>query len=553
MIRINKAKLKCPQCGAPMKEAISISGKPSKNWMVCTRFPNCKTFIDTYVPLPFQNVIHKDPHRDLGIFGGYGSGKTTVAMKDDEKHILSTPQGETAVGSAVLAQVEATYEKEFRQDLPKDFVYYENKSKKYYIFQNGHTLFIKSFYEPNVLRSLNLSRYHIVEASEVTYSIKVELTARLRNLASVIPETDEDGNFIYDPETDSFKVKVDWRKGISESNPDPGWIRSDFLLNSGTINIYGDLNTNFHITSPNPNYSSHIIPTKANKYLPPSFYQDNARNKPLWWILRYLEASFEYSEGMVYPRIMATFCKSFPIPYHWKRLIGADYGIRDDTSILFGAIDPLNKKIYIYKEIRINDVNYKVISKLYKDFCSVPSNVPAGSLYRSPVMDARSLSKRNDKDLKTIGELFAEEGVYFEPAQMNMDARILKVNTFVESDSLRIFEDMCPGLVAELKEYKFPDLTLGKSMTETDQKPKDKFNHGVNALEFLIMEAPYDLSKTELDAYDGSGNKIEAFEKQTQKQLSRFNTYVPFSLNVTPISNLEDGEAFDNNQGGFSW
>ena len=79
----------------------------------------------------------------------------------------------------------------------------------------------------------------------------------------------------------------------------------------GTLNDPTD--QDYHIDEPNIDISSHIVPTKANKYLPPNFYEQQARGKPMWWIKRYLEGSFDYSEGMVYPDIIKTFTSPFTI------------------------------------------------------------------------------------------------------------------------------------------------------------------------------------------------------------------------------------------------
>ena len=95
------------------------------------------------------------------------------------------------------------------------------------------------------------------------------------------------------------------------------------------------------------------------------------------------------------------------------------------------------------------------------------------------------INKRNDRDLVTIGELFLEEGIYFDAAQMDLSSRILKVNYLIETDQLRIFTS-CVNLCREIKDYKFPERSLDKTLRDKDMKPEDKHNHAVNALEFLV-------------------------------------------------------------------
>lgn len=502
---------------------------------------SCPTYINTYLPMRHQAVVHRDGHRYKGIFGGYGVGKTTNGLMDDEKHILSTPKGTTLLGCATFPQIEQTLERDLQNDLPIEFLADRSKQKKWYLLKNGHLILVKTLFDQGSLRSLNLTRYHIVEASEVEYESAVQLKTRLRNTAGCVFEMDEEGNIVYawDNSLKDYApvVKFDWRQGVLESNPDVGWIRSEHLMKSGTI--YGHQNT------PLPYYippeeadrfaSTHIIPTKANTYLPPTYFEENSRGKPNWWIKRYLMASFDYSEGMVYPEFIRTVCDPFPIPDHWKRVIAWDYGIRDDTAILFLAIDPVKRVAYVYKEIVINDSNYKTITKRYMDEYS---NIPKGMLYTAPVMDKRSINKRNDYDLRTIGELFLSEGVYLEDAIMDVDARILRVNTLIELGQLRIF-NTCYRTIKEGLGYNFPNRELSSKAKQNDDKPVDKNNHCMNALEFACMELPPDLNMLDNLGYDSKGQVIN--RKKVTAEQPKYNPYSP-TAQLSPSSYIDTGD-----------
>lgn len=457
--------------------------------------------------------------------------------------MLSTPGGTTVVGSAVLAQVEQTYEKDFINDMPVDFLRSQNKQKKMYTLINGHILLIKSYYEENLLRSLNVSRYHIVEASEVDHEIDVQLKTRLRHQAGTLPELDEFGTPVFEQDSDgkaNIKLKADWRKGIIESNPSAGWIREDFLMHSDQINTHG-LEQRYVPTNIDKNVSSHIIGTKANPYLPPNFYDEQAKNKPRWWIERYLKGSFDYAEGMVYPNVLQAICRPFEIPKHWKRVIGLDYGIRDQTAIIFIAIDNKEGVAYVFDEVYINNVNYKVIAQHYKEHYR--NNVPPGTLLNCPVMDARSINKRNDYDLRTIGELFEEEGIFFEPAQMDLNTRILNVNTLIESGKLKIFNS-CTNLCTEIMKYKFPERTsTGKS---TSDKPEDKNNHAINAMEFAVMELPADLTKTSGPGYSGKGALMSDKKIRNENKIPSYNPFDVYSTKNQDRDFGDFGRLFNN-------
>ena len=111
--------VKCPRCGAQLVPTIAMNGGQSKNWLNCSR---CNTYVNTYVPQPHQEAVHKDPHTFIGNFGGYGTGKTTTSRQEIYKHILLTPNANILVCANVQSQYEQTIKREFEEDFPKAFV-----------------------------------------------------------------------------------------------------------------------------------------------------------------------------------------------------------------------------------------------------------------------------------------------------------------------------------------------------------------------------------------------------------------------------------------------
>jgi len=131
-------------------------------------------------------------------------------------------------------------------------------------------------------------------------------------------------------------------------------------------------------------------------------------------------------------------------------------------------------------------------------------DIPQGMMLTQPIMDPKN--NKRDYNKKDLATHFLEHGIAFKPGHVSVDARVLRVNTYIERDRLRIM-DSCPGLIRELKGYKFPDKTLGKS-TKAQDKPVDKDNHRINPLEWICMELPSDPSRLNLLAYDGLGQVI---------------------------------------------
>jgi len=312
-------------------------------------------------------------------------------------------------------------------------------------------------------------------------------------LNSAVPERDERGNIIYEDHNGIPipKIAHDWRKGIIESNPDSGYIRSDVLLNSHEIHKHGNILDTYSVLENNmdPNISSHVSSTDANAYLPPAFIDEISKNKPDWWVARYVLSSFSYSEGLVYPNAPNCVIPKAEVPRKFKHILACDYGLADDFVYLLGAVDEEQGILYIYDEFVTNNKNMEHLAKAFQEFTS---HVPTGMWVTQPIMDPKSGAKR-DYEKKTLYSHFEDYGIFFKPGHVQLDARIIRTNTYMESGRLRIMNN-CTYLIQQLEDYKFPKKSLNKSSKAQD-KPVDKNNHAINPLEWICMELPADPSK----------------------------------------------------------
>ena len=106
------------------------------------------------------------------------------------------------------------------------------------------------------------------------------------------------------------------------------------------------------------------------------------------------------------------------------------------------------------------------------------------------------------------------------PGAVNVDARIFRLNTYIESGKLIIFNS-CKKLKEELTEYKF--IAKAGMMNGWSNKPEDKNNHGINALERITMELPANPKYLIYGIYNKKGNDItkqqEAQKTDEQKML----------------------------------
>lgn len=506
---------RCPRCGSPWQAAIAINEGPSEFWKECSN-PSCNTFFNTYVPQAHQYSFHEDGHTFVGNFGGYGSGKTLTSREEIYKHMFITPRGNTLIGANVASQYEQTIKREIEADLPKAFIRRVNTQKSYMDLLNDHRLMYRPYDDPEKLRSYNLTSFLIVEASEVKQQSFTQLKTRTRNLAATEPLRDENGEVVYKTAANGVKIPViahNWQKGIIESNPSAGWIRDEILLVSSEIQKHGEVVDEYDVDPDraDPAISTHVTSTSANEFLPENFIDNNVKNKPLWWVNRYIYGSFLYAEGKVYPKSNAAVVDDFDIPKGWKHILAFDYGLSDDAVYILGAVDEKEGILYIYDECRTNDNNIEVLANMFFEFTK---HIPVGGWITAPIIDPKSGPKR-DYDKKSLSDHFLDYGIGFKPGFVNVDARIFRLNTYFETGRIKIMRK-CKGLIWELDNYKFKaDESLSTGFTG---KPVDKDNHGINALEWITMELPADPKNLLNMVYGRDGNIISDDEAEKQKQ-----------------------------------
>lgn len=417
------------------------------------------------------------------------------------KHMLITPNANVVVGANVAHQYEQTIKRELENDIPKSFIKNSSVQKNYIDLNNGARLMWRSLDDAGKLRSLNLSMFVIIEGSESTAEVFAQLKTRLRNTEALSYKRDENGEVALNSQGNPI-VEHDWRRGLVESNPDSGYIRTDILLPSDEIHQFGDVEKDQYDQDPNRINrftSSYITATSANRYLPPTYEEEQAENKPSWWVRRYLYGSFQFSEGLVYPMFSTTIVDPFQIEDHWLRVLAFDYGLSDRASFVMGAIDPKEGILYIYKNVTTENMNIQQLSELYR---KTTFDVPQGGFAFPNLIDPKSGVKR-DYNKRTLIDLFLEEGIYFEPGAINVDARVMRLNTYIESGRLKVFSD-CTDLIEEMREYKFPPKTLDGSSRNQD-KPMDKNNHSINPLEWIVMRLPSDPTKIVQGVYNQQG------------------------------------------------
>jgi hypothetical protein len=527
----------CPRCNKPLVAAKAINGSESLSFKEC---PQCGTLINTFKPTAYQAMFLRRRERYKMTAGGYGSGKSRANIEDVIKHILLIPGARVAVTARTYPALEATFVKEFYSIFPTKLVRRKNDQKHELQLTNGSEILFRSFDDETKLKSINLTMAVIVESSDVQYGAFTMLQSRIRNTAAMIPEVNADGQpqMQWDPNQQVYKPKyrVDTRHINLETNPDSGWVKSKFLLDSATVEFYGDAyNEGYKFNKErDPQKYTQIISTSANPFLPATYEEEQTRGKSKAYIQQFYKGSFNFSSNLVFPNFGVCIVAPHPLPSAFdesgKRVlyyvIGVDYGINDPTHIVYGAFSTETKKLYVYDELRVNNSDIKTLAKEYRKATKI-NGTDLDGLLMMPKFDGRSYSKR-ESNLVTIGSMFEDEGLYFEPSFATHDARIIKMNSLLNHSQIEVYST-CEFLIDEALNYKFQ---LDKSGAPTG-KPEDGRDHGITALEFIVVELPHNLQELKLNVYLPSGKSF-VHDKQKNVIIKKTPTYYdPLKENTT--------------------
>lgn len=529
----------CPRCRKPLVPSKAISGTESTFFLEC---PACGTLINTFKPLPHQAEFMSHPAKYKMTAGGYGSGKSAIDIQYVLKHLFLIPKARVCVCGRSYPALESTFLEEFKNIFPDKLLKSKNDQKKEYVFTNGSVLMLRSFDDPTKLKSMNLTLVVIIEASDVPESGFEMMKSRLRNTAALIPELDLNGNPVmyYDAASKTRKIKyrVDARHILMETNPASNWVKK-FLTESKDVRYHGSAkNEGYVFRNINENYFTQIVSTDSNPYLPENYVEELSKGRSPAWVSQFLKGSFNFNENLVFPNVGLRIVHPHKLPdaydsYGNRALffaIGLDYGIVDHTHIVYTAYSTITKKLYVYDELRINNADVKTIVKEYRKNTKI-NGTDLDHLLMLPRFDGRSYNKR-ESDLNTIGGAFEANGLYFEPSFASHDIRIIKLNSLINHDQIEIFST-CEYLVEELLNYTF---ILDKEGRPT-KTPKDGKDHGITALEFVVVELPHNLQELRLTAYIPQGSKHIHDKQVTTKPVVKQKIYNPLEVNNDSTTN----------------
>lgn len=433
---------------------------------------NCEATLVDYKPLQHQEAFHKSSAQYRMNIGGFGSGKTTASCAELSAHALSTAGGRSLITAPTLSQVRDAVIPELVKFLPPWFVETTKMHPNpYFKLTNGHEILVFSSQDQEKLRSLNLTAFYIEEASGVDYSIFDQLMTRLRNKTAII--RDENGDEI------GYKFM-----GIVSTNPEDGWIKDRFLLNSSVIIGSPSVDTSVYdhikVNKPDKHFHSFISSTRDNVYIPKNFIERASAGKGAKWVRKYIDCYLDNKEGAVFPDYSKYVVEPFPIPKDWQRIVGFDPGFNDPTACPKAAIEPSTGVVYVYDDYKVEEQPMSYHAKHLKEALK-------GLNLLFSVQADPAVQHRNVRDGISYSDYFyRQSGIYLEPGNNDILYGIEKVRDYMYCGKLKFFSDL-NNLKFEAVNYIYPE-----KGTNTNDKPQDKHNHLWDAIRYMVAKLPRD-------------------------------------------------------------
>lgn len=377
----------------------------------------------------------------------YGSSKSTASLWEVFIRCLENPNGVTLITAPTLQLLKRTSIKTLIDEIiPPPLLESYNKSDGQITLTNGHVIYTIPSDDEEKLRSINCSNVHIEEASGIKRSIYDQLLTRMRH------------------------QKAFNRAMFVCSNPENNWIK-DVIVN----NDHRRRRKHPEHEDYDPTMHTFIWPTKLNYNLPPDFVTKISKGKPQYWIKRYVEGSFEHSSGQVYPNFGD--CIIDPIDNFdemkrtWQHFVGMDVGYQNPTAVIFGALEESTGTVYIYDEYYVPN---RLVPEHAKHIKPKIEKIPYG-LLKFMVIDPSARNRLDNVNGKSVQGLYQEYGMYFQEGNNNIQAGILRLNSYIERGRVKVFRT-CANLCREMVNYKFPEVTMDNEKN-LDENPLKKDDH----------------------------------------------------------------------------
>jgi len=252
---------------------------------------------------------------------------------------------------------------------------------------------------------------------------------------------------------------------LTEGNPASGWVKKRYK--DATL-------------EERENRRIYFIEGKTgdNPFITQSYIDKLIRNYPENWLSRYLYGNWENIDEMVFSEFRENKHIIDPIDYDYiktyKQRIGMDYGWKNPTALVWGAID-YDGCLNIFDEWGGSEKTPQEI---------LEASIKYDDRHGKRLITVADYSiKRPEKDGRSLWDDLRGKGMMLKESNKQELQNIVLINTLLKTGRLKISKN-CIELIKEIKNYKWKKVKLGeqKNFSET---PVQKDNHYIDALLYL--------------------------------------------------------------------
>jgi hypothetical protein len=195
-----------------------------------------------------------------------------------------------------------------------------------------------------------------------------------------------------------------------------------------------------------------------------------------------LEGNWDVAEGAAFTEFdYDTHCVDpFELPKHWERVKGIDYGYAAESAVIWGAIDPSDETLIIYRELYQKGLTGEDLATRIFEF------EKEDRLSVNGVLDWAAWARTGSTG-PTVGEVLSRAGHKLRRADKNRIQGKIQIHERLKitdkgRPKMQIFKS-CPNLIREIQ-----SIPLDPNKPEdVDTKASD---HAYDALRYLIMSRP---------------------------------------------------------------
>ena len=195
-----------------------------------------------------------------------------------------------------------------------------------------------------------------------------------------------------------------------------------------------------------------------------------------------LEGNWDITEGAAFTEfdVMQHVITPFELPIGWERIKGIDYGYASESACVWGAVDPTDGTLIIYRELYRKGLTGVDLAQMITNMELQDPFSVAG------VLDTAAWNRTGTTG-PTVGETLQRAGHKLRRADKNRIQGKIQIHEYLRVQpsgrpKIQIFNS-CPNLIRELQ-----SIPLDKSNPEdVDTHAPD---HAYDALRYLVMSRP---------------------------------------------------------------